>query len=191
VKTDSPFKTFRDVVEYARANPGKLRWGTSTVRSTAEIATQAAFRKEGVKTTLVPFGGGSEALTAVIGGHIDMAVSSDYGPQLDAGNVRLLADIGSAKVPGMPQVPTFRELDYPISTTTTYGIFGPAGLPRDIVAWWESLIREMMQTPAYESAVKKMRFTPYYEDSATFTRNAIDAYHRYGQAIDQLGLRQQ
>ena len=191
VKADSPFKSFSDVIAFARANPGKLRWGTATMRSTAQITAEAAFRKEGVKTALVPFGGGSEALTAVIGGHIDMAVSSDYGPQLDAGNVRLLAETGSTKVPGMPQVPTFRELNYPIATTTTYGIFGPAGLPKDVVAWWESLIRELMDTPAYATTVKNMRFTPYYEDSATFTRNAIDAYHRYGQAIESLGLKPQ
>jgi tripartite-type tricarboxylate transporter receptor subunit TctC len=190
VKTDSPFKSFGDVIAYARANPGKLRWGTATVRSTAQIMTEAAFRKEGVKTTLVPFGGGSEALTAVMGGHIDLSVSSDYGPQLDAGNVRLLAETGSTKVPGMPQVPTFRELGYPISVTTTYGLFGPAGLPKDVVAWWETLVKDMMETPVYAATVKKMRFTPYYEDSPTFTRNAIDAYRSYGQAVEALGLKQ-
>ena len=191
VRKDSPFQSFTDVIAYARANPGKLRWGTATMRSTAQITAEAAFRKEGVKTTLVPFGGGSEALTAVIGGHIDLAVSSDYGPQLDAGNVRLLAETGSAKVPGLPDVPTFREMNYPISTTTTYGIFGPAGLPDDVVAWWESLIKELMGTPAYASAVKKMRFTPYFEDRATFTRNVLDAYRAYGQAVETLGLKPQ
>ena len=189
VKTDSPFKTFKDAMNYAKANPGKLRWGTATTRSTAEIATTAALRHEGITSTLVPFGGGSEALTAVLGGHIDMAVSSDYGPQLDAGNVRLLADIGSAKVPNMPQVPTFKEMGYPISVTTTYGLFGPAGLPPDVVAWWDSLIKEMMETPAYHAAVKKMRFTPYYENSATFTRSVAEGYQRFGKAVDELGLR--
>jgi tripartite-type tricarboxylate transporter receptor subunit TctC len=189
VKKDSPFKSFKDVVAYARANPGKLRWGTATTRSTAEVTTNAALRHEGVKATLVPFGGGSEALTAVLGGHIDMAVSSDYGPQLDAGNVRLLAETGSVKVPNMPEVPTFKELGYPISVTTTYGLFGPAGLPPDVVAWWESLVKEMMQSPAYAAAVKKMRFTPYYEDSATFTHSVADGYKRFGQAIDELGLK--
>lgn len=191
VKTDSPFKSFGDVIAYARANPGKLRWGTATVRSTAQITTEAAFRKEGVKATLVPFGGGSEALTAVMGGHIDLAVSSDYGPQLDAGNVRLIAETGSTKVPGLPQVPTFRELGYPISVTTTYGLFGPAGLPKDVIAWWETLIKDMMETPVYAATVKKMRFTPYYEDSTTFTRNVIDGYQKYGQAVETLGLKQQ
>ena len=191
VKHDSPFKSFSDVVAYARANPGKLRWGTATMRSTAQITAEAAFRKEGLKTTLVPFGGGSEALTAVMGGHIDLAVSSDYGPQLDAGNVRLLAETGAARVPGLPDIPTFRELGYPISTTTTYGLFGPAGLPADVIAWWESLLKELMETPAYAAAVKQMRFTAYYEDHATFTRNVLDAFRSYGQAVEALGLKQQ
>jgi tripartite-type tricarboxylate transporter receptor subunit TctC len=189
VRSDSPFKTFKDVIAYARANPGKLRWGTATTRSTAEVTTNAAFRHEGVKTTLVPFGGGSESMTALLGGHIDMSVSSDYGPQLEAGSVRLLAETGSAKVPNMPEVPTFKELGYPISVTTTYGVFGPAGLPPDVVAWWESLVKELMQTPVYAATVKKMRFTPYYEDSPTFTRTVADGYNRFGHAIDELGLK--
>jgi tripartite-type tricarboxylate transporter receptor subunit TctC len=189
VRSDSPVKSFKDVIAYARANPGKLRWGTATTRSSAEVATNAALRHEGVKATLVPFGGGSEAMTALLGGHIDMAVSSDYGPQLDSGNVRLIAETGSAKVPNMPQVQTFKELGYPISITTTYGLFGPAGLPPDVVAWWDSLVKEMMETPAYAAAVKKMRFTPHYEDSATFTRSVADGYKRFGQAIDELGLK--
>ena len=189
VKADSPHKSFKDVIAFARANPGKLRWGTATTRSTAEVTTNAAFRSEGVKTTLVPFGGGSEAITALLGGHIDMSVSSDYGPQLDAGNVRLLAETGSVKVPNMPQVPTFKELGYPISVTTTYGLFGPAGLPRDVITWWETLIKEMMESPAYAATVKKMRFTPYYEDSPTFTRSVADGYRRFGQAVEELGLR--
>ncbi|HSH91864.1 MAG TPA: tripartite tricarboxylate transporter substrate binding protein, partial [Ramlibacter sp.] len=189
VKSDSPHKTIKDIMAYAKANPGKLRWGTATTRSTAEISTNAALRHEGVTATLVPFGGGSEAITALLGGHIDMAVSSDYGPQLDAGNVRLVAETGSAKVPNMPQVPTYKELGYPVSVTTTYGLFGPAGLPPDVIAWWDSLIKEMMETPAYHAAVKKMRFTPYYENSATFTRSVADGYQRFGKAVDDLGLR--
>jgi len=189
VRTDSPFKSFGDVVAYARANPGKLRWSTAAVRGTSHLATEAAFRKENVQTTMVPFAGGSQALAALLGKHIDLSVSSDYGSYLSAGEVRLLAETGSVKVPGMPEVPTYAELGFPVSITTTYGMFGPAGLPPQVVAWWESLMKEMTASPAYDATAKKMRLTPYYEDSATFTRNVREGYQRFGEAVEAQGLK--
>ena len=189
VRTDSPFKSFADVVAYARANPGKLRWSTAALRGTSHLATEAAFRKEGVQTTFVPFTGGSEALAALLGKHIDMSVSSDYGTYLAAGEVRLLAETGSVKVPGMPEVPTYKELGFPISITTTYGMFAPAGVSKEVVGWWESLIKEMMTAPVYEATAKKMRLTPYWEDSATFTRAVADGYRKFGDAVEAQGLK--
>jgi tripartite-type tricarboxylate transporter receptor subunit TctC len=188
VRTDSPFKSFADVVAYARANPGKLRWTTSAPRGTSHLATEAAFRKEGVQTTFVPFKGGSEDLTALLGKHIEMSVSSNYGTYLEAGEVRLLAETGSVKVPGMPNVPTFQELGFPISITTTYGLFGPAGLPDEVVAWWDGLIKEMMKAPEYEAIAKTLHLTPYYEDKATFTRAVADGYRKFGDAVKAQGL---
>ena len=189
VRTDSPFKSFADVVTYARANPGKLRWTTSAARGTSHIATEAAFRREGVQTTFVPFKGGSEDLAALLGKHIDMSVSSNYGTYLDAGEVRLLAETGSVKVPGMPDVPTFKELGFPISVTTTFGLFGPVGLPNEVVAWWDGLIKEMMKSPEYQATAKKMHLTPYYEDKPTFTHAVADGYVKFGVAVEAQGLK--
>jgi tripartite-type tricarboxylate transporter receptor subunit TctC len=189
VRSDSPFKSFADVIAYAKANPGKLRWSTAAVRGTSHLATEAAFRKEGVQTTMVPFTGGSQAIAALLGKHIDLSVSSDYGSYLNAGEVRLLAETGSVKVPGMPEVPTYAELGYPVSITTTYGMFGPAGLPPAVVSWWESLIKEMTASPAYDATAKKMRLTPFYEDAATMTRNVRDGYKKFGDAVEAQGLK--
>ena len=104
VKNDSPFKSWADVIKYAKENPGKLRWGTAGVRGTAHIVVEAAFRKEGIRATFVPFTGGSEAITALLGGHIEASVSTDYGPQLAAGNLRLIALTGNEKLSSQPQL---------------------------------------------------------------------------------------
>lgn len=191
VKKDSPFKTFADAIAFARSNPGKLRWSTAAARGTAHIATDAALRAEKVDTIMVPFNGGSEVITAVLGSHIDMGVSTDYGPQLDAGNLRLLVETGAEKVPGMPEVPTFKDLGYPIAITTTYGFFGPANLPPEVMAWWDAMIKDLMTTAAYATATKQNRLTPLYEDSATLTRNTIQGNKAFGEAIERLGLKQQ
>jgi tripartite-type tricarboxylate transporter receptor subunit TctC len=189
VRADSSFKSFPEVIAYARANPGKLRWSTAAVRGTSQIATEAAFRKEGVQTTFVPFTGGSEALTALLGKHIDLSVSSDYGPYLAAGELRLLAETGSVKIPGMAEVPTYQDLGFPISITTTYGLFGPAALPAEVTAWWDSLIKDMMASPVYAAAADRMHLTPFYEDAKTFTASVEDGYRKFGDAIEAQGLK--
>ena len=75
------------MINYAKANPGKLRWATAAARGGPHIATEAALRKEGVKATYVPFGGGSEAVTALLGNHIEMLIDAYYAPFLESGKI--------------------------------------------------------------------------------------------------------
>ncbi|MCC7275661.1 MAG: tripartite tricarboxylate transporter substrate binding protein [Alphaproteobacteria bacterium] len=190
VTSASPYQSYADLLSYAKANPGKLRWGTAAVRGVAHIATEAAFRKEGVKATFVPFSGGAEAITALLGNHIEAVVSSDYGPHLDAGSVRLLVETGPAKIPGHEALPTFAELGYPISVPAAYGVFGPKGLSPEVIAWWETLLKEMTQSPQYADVVKKLRGTPLYQDSAGLTQTVATGFAGLGKEIEGLGLRQ-
>jgi tripartite-type tricarboxylate transporter receptor subunit TctC len=189
VKADSPFRTWQDLIAFARANPGRLRWGTAAVRGTAHIATEAAFRKEGLTTTFVPFGGGADAITALLGGHIEASVSSDYGPQLDAGTVRLLAESGPNKIPGFEQLPTFAELGYPIAVPSVYGIMGPAGLPAEVIAFWENLVKEIMPTPPFAEYLRLLRGAGIYDGHATFAQTIARAYASLGTAIEAAGMR--
>ncbi len=189
VKADNPLKDWAGVLQQARDNPGKFRWGTSGVRGAAHIAVEAAFRKEGLKTTFVPFTGGAEAITALLGNHIEAVISADYGPQLSAGTVRLLALTGSEKLASQPPLPTFKELGYPLSTEAIYGIFGPAKLPKEIVTYWEGAIRDMMKTEEFVIGLKTINASPVYMDSTQFTANVAENYRKIGEAIDALGLK--
>ena len=92
--------------------------------------------------------------TAVLGGHIEAVVSADYGPQVAAGKVKLVVLTGSEKLASQPALPTFKDLNYPISTEAIYGLFGPAKLPRDVVAYWDAATREMMATDEFKATLK-------------------------------------
>ena len=188
VVTDSPHNNWTDVVKFAKDNPGKFRWGTSGVRGAAHIATEAAFRKEGAQTTFVPFSGGAEAITAMLGGHIEAVVSADYGPQLAAGKVKLVVLTGSEKLASQPKLPTFRDLNYPISTEAIYGLFGPANLPREIIAYWDAATQEMMATDEFKTVLKTASANPVYMNSADFTANVAQNYRKLGEAIQTLGF---
>lgn len=183
VTTESRFTNWESILKYARDNPDKFRWGTSGVRGAAHVATEAAFRKEGAKTTFVPFTGGAEAITAMLGGHIEAVISADYGPQLAAGKVRLIALTGSEKLPSHPGLPTFKELRYPLSTEAIYGLFGPANLPADVVAWWNSAVKEMMKTDEFAAVLKTVSGYPVYLDSREFTANVLENYKALGEII--------
>jgi len=189
VTADSTLTDWPGLLKFAKANPGKLRWGTAGVRGVAHLAVEAAFRKEGVQATFVPFSGGSEAITALLGNHIEAVVSADYGPQLAAKRVRLLAFTGTEKLVGQEGLPTFKELNYPLATEALYGLFGPAKLPADVVAFWEALIKEMTGSEAYKTALATANASPIYLSSAEFRTNVEENYKKLGEQIEALGLK--
>jgi tripartite-type tricarboxylate transporter receptor subunit TctC len=189
VRADSAFQSWDGLLEHARANPGTLRWATAAPRGLAHIATEAAFREEDVSAVFVPFSGGAEAITALLGGHIDAVVSSDYGPHLEAGSVRLLVETGPQPLPEHPDVPTFQQRGYPVSISASYGLFGPADLPGEVIAWWEDLLAEMTESSTYRNFLKTLHGHRVFEDSASFTRTVVNGYADIGRQIEVLGLR--
>jgi tripartite-type tricarboxylate transporter receptor subunit TctC len=189
VRADSPFETWDDLIAHARANPGSLRWATAAPRGLPHIATEAAFRREGVSATFVPFGGEADAITALLGGHIEAVAASGYAPHLESGSIRLLIETGPEPLADQPELPTFRQRGYPLSISAAYGLFGPAGLPKEVVSWWEELLSDMTESEAYGDFLKTLRGHRLFQDSATFTQNVTDGYRAIGHQIDALGLR--
>jgi tripartite-type tricarboxylate transporter receptor subunit TctC len=189
VPVESSLKDWAAVLRFAKGNPGRLRWGTSGVRGVAHIAVEAAFKKEGVQATFVPFTGGAEAITAMLGGHIEAVVSADYGPQLAAGKVRLLALTGTEKLAQYPDLPTFKDLGYPLSTEAIYGLYGPAKLPSEVVAYWEAVAKDMMRTDEFRNVLKTINAGPVYMGSSEFTQNVMENYRKLVEAIETLGLK--
>lgn len=189
VQAESPHTSWDALLDYAKANPGRLRWATAAPRGLAHIATEAAFRQEGVSATFVPFGGGAEAVTALLGGHIDAVVASDYGPHLEAGSVRLLIETGPDPLPEAPELPTFGQRGYPLAIPAAYGLFGPAGLPGEVISWWENLLQQMTEDPAYERFLDTLHGHRFFQDSATFTQTIVEGYEEIGRQIEALGLK--
>ncbi len=183
VLADSPFKSYEDVLSYARANPGQFRWGTSGSRGIAEILMASGFQHAKVDTVTVPYKAGVEANGALLGGHIEAVASTDFGPLLQAGKVRLLVETGPVRIPGQPNVPTFKELNYPLSVEVFYGIVGPANLPGEVIQWWDSLLAEVVKTKEYAELCEKISALPAYQDSAGFKQFVARGYADLGKAL--------
>jgi tripartite-type tricarboxylate transporter receptor subunit TctC len=159
VLKDSPFKTFKDVIEYARANPEKLTMGIIGVGSSDHVAFQALAQLENIKIKFVPFTGAAPTMTALLGGHIMIAspASSGYAPYVKAGNARLLAVMGETRMEQYPDVPTLKELGYPdLVFQSWYVISGPKGIEKPIVDKLGNAFKKAMEAPEFIKLAKEL-----------------------------------
>lgn len=129
VRADSQFKTWQDVIAYARANPGKFTYGTPGNGTSLHITMEDLAARENLKLLHVPFKGNADATAALLGGHImASADSTGWGELVDAGRLRMLMTWGAQRTKRWPTVPTLKELGYPIVSVSPYGIAGPKGM---------------------------------------------------------------
>ena len=129
---EGPFKTWQDVIEYAKANPGKVTYATPGTGTSLHIGMEQIAAMAGIKLTQVPFKGGAETNAAVLGQHTMLqADSTGWRPLVDGGKLRLLMVSTGERSPNYPDVPTLRELGYPFVFDSPFGIGGPrAWIPR-------------------------------------------------------------
>ena len=135
VLSDSPFRTFKDLMDFARANPDKLTISTVGVGTTNHVAFEALMLLEGLKIKLVPFSGAAPAMTALLGKHVMVAstAASGYATHMKAKTVRLLAVMSEERLDVYPDVPTLKELGYPLVFQSWYIISGPKNMEKSVV----------------------------------------------------------
>ena len=189
VKSDSPHKTMQDLVAWMKANPGRLFWSTAATNGGPHIATEAAFKHLGVSGTYVPYKGGADAITGLLGGQIQMLVAAEFPPYAAAGQVRLLAETGPEKIADYPAVPTFKELGYPLSVPIFYGIAGPAGIPADVVAQWEAAAQDMVKNAAFRELMVKLKATASYQGSRDFSATVVNVHREMLRLLPELGFK--
>ena len=189
VKSDSPHRTWQDFIAWARANPGKLNWSTAATNGGPHIATEAAFRHLGITATYIPYKGGAEAITALMGGQIDALVAAEFPPFVASGQARLLVESGPDRLPDFPNLQTYKELGYPLSVPIFYGIAGPAGVPADVIAQWEEAAQDMMKTAAFKELMTKLKSTGSYQGHKEFTATLATVQREMARLIPALGFK--
>jgi tripartite-type tricarboxylate transporter receptor subunit TctC len=188
VRGDSSFNSFTELLDYARENPGKLRWSTAGINGAPHIATKAALQTEGVESAFVPMQGSTEVLAGLLGSTIDMGVMSDYAGPLAAGDVRILAEIGPEPIEGYPDIPTYKELGYPLAPTIFFGLAGPAGLPDDVIRAWESALKTISESDSFKEVTQRLNGNVTYLDHAAFQALVLSDIESTRRALDSLGM---
>jgi tripartite-type tricarboxylate transporter receptor subunit TctC len=171
VNAKLPIYTLKDLVDYARSNPGKLRYGTAGVGGAPHLATLLLEQIAKINMINVPFGGVAPALTAVAGGFIDLALAAPQAskPFTDSGNVRPIAIADTKRHKFYPNVPTTAEAGMPGLVVVFWaGLMGPAGLPKAVLARLEKEVANMLSDAAIVQRLDQLGYLPAYEDPKAF-----------------------
>ena len=189
VKADSPFKTVKDLVDYAKANPGKFSYGSTGNGTTPHLAVEEFASKAGIQLTHVPFKGSADGLQALLGGHINAhSDATGWAPHVDSGALRLLATYGSKRTKRWPKVPTLNELGYDTVSDSPFGIGGPRGMDPAIVRKLQDAFKKTLSDPAVLAAFEKYDQPVIYMDSEAYTNFILASYVKEKRTIERLGL---
>jgi len=192
VRSDTPFKTFRDLIEYARKNPGKVNYATSGAGTPMHMAMEYVAEKEGIKWTHVPYTGGAPGLAAVLGGHVTaMSDSTEWLPHVKEGTLRLLVTHGERRMRSFPDLPTLRDLGYDFINETVFLIAAPKGIPPAIVKKLDEAFHKAMEDPEFIKTIQNLEFDVAYRNSEDTKRYLEDAYNRFGVMIQKLNIQKE
>ena len=137
-----------ELVALAKATPGKIAWGTPGSGTGSHLMVVNFNRRAEVDILHVPYRGSADVLNDLIAGHVQVMSDIVVLPHVRAGKLRLLAMVGDDRHPGFPDTPTLAEQGFPdITPTTFYGIYGPAGVSKDIVDKVNAAVSEIMKNP--------------------------------------------
>jgi len=150
VRPDAPWKTLPELLAYAKANPGKLNWGTLGAGSTQHLAMESLGLRQDLKWTHAPYRGTADTLRALMGGEIDFASeSSGWAPLVLSGKLRLLAVFTESRAKRFPDVPTVKELGLEIAVDSPGGLIGPKGMDPAVVKILADAFREAAGEPKH------------------------------------------
>jgi tripartite-type tricarboxylate transporter receptor subunit TctC len=154
-KPNQPFKTFKEMLAWAKANPGKLSIGTTGTWGGADLAWKALVKQSGVDTKIVPYDG-AEGLMALLGGHTDFAIypSAPCLPHVKAGRLVALAVLDEKRHKDFPGVPTAKEEGFDLPYRMWRGALAPKGTPRPIIDKLAAAFKKMSEDPSVINMVK-------------------------------------
>jgi tripartite-type tricarboxylate transporter receptor subunit TctC len=189
VPADSQLTTWTHFVAWAKANPGKLTYGSTGTLTSPHLTTELIAQKLGLQLVHVPYKGSSELAQAITGGHIMAAAdSTGFAPLVQAGKLRVLNTWGEKRLEKFPDAPTLKELGLDIVQNSPFGIGAPKGTPPAVVKRLHDAFKKAMEEPSYVQALARYDMVPMYMSSAGYTKFAQETFAREKALVEKLGL---
>lgn len=177
-----PVQSLAELVAYAKANPGRLRYGTAGVGSGPHMATELFARRAGISVEHIPFPGIAPALTAMLAGDVQLAFGAPAAikPFHDAGTLRVIAVAGEARHPLFPNVPTTAQAGVPgVEMSVWWGLVAPAGTPAPVVERLRSATTAMIADPQFVDRLQLLGFAPTPLEGEAFRTFVIEDLARW------------
>lgn len=189
VRADSPFQTFHQVIEHARANPGQLTYGTPGAGTSLHVGMETIAAHAGVRFTHVPFRGGAETNAAVLGGHINLQVeSTSWKPLVEAGQVRLLVLWTRERSKVWPNVPTLQELGFPFVFDSPFGIAGPRGMDPGVMRVIHDAFKKAIEEPAVIEQLSRFDMFANYKNAEDYRKFVEQTIVAERDVLTRIGL---
>ncbi len=189
VKSNSPWKTFKEFIAYAKANPGKIKYGSPGTGTSLHIGMEQIAKATGVKWTHVPFKGGAELNAATLGGHISAhADSTSWAALVNSGDFRLLVTWSPTRTKNWPNVPTLQEEGINLILNSPYGVAGPKGMDPKVVKVLADAFAKGVKEPSYAEALKKFDQELAFLDTPAYEKHVEEQIEEARGLVEELGL---
>ena len=163
VRADAPWKTFPEMLSYAKENPGKVRFGLAGLGTVEDIDLRIMQERAGVTFTVVQVTGDAEATAQILGGHIDTKlIGGSVAPMVQAGKMRVLAVVGDERSPLFPEAPTFKELGFDFAMLPHFCIIAPKGTPDNVVSILHDAFKKTLESDAVKRNAEQNMVTLEY-----------------------------
>ena len=192
VPADARWKTLKDLVADAKANPGKISYSSSGIYGTTHTATEMFAQAAGIQLLHVPYNGGGPAMKAALANEVSFTIQSPgvADPHVKSGKMRLLGSWGGKRVASLPDVPTMREQGYDAEFYIWCALFAPAAISPEIANKLRSAARQVAQEPEFRRAMDGMNTPIDYRDGAEFQAFMDADTRRLTQVIRKMGKTQ-
>ncbi len=196
-KADGPFKTWADVVKYAKENPGKVTYASPGVGTSLHVGMEELTAREQIKVTHVPMKGAGESSAAVLGEHVMLQVdATNWRPLVEAGKLRPLMVWSQSRLKSLPDVPTLSELvptireggEIPAMFESPFGISGPKGMPAPIVQKLQDAFEAATKDDGVLATLAKYDMNAKFMTSEQYTKFMLDAMTVEKRTLERVGL---
>ncbi len=189
VLADSPYRSLRDLLDYAKANPRAMTVGVSVIGASSHLGVARLAQESSAQVTFVPFGGGAPAITALLGRHLtSICVSGEVLPFVASGQVRLLATLMGRRVPTLPDVASIRELGFNWDMNSWLGIAAPKNLPAPILTRLQDAFLGAMDNADFKRVMADLAVAELKQDSAAATTQAANDLRAFEALLRELKL---
>ena len=188
VPTNAPYKTMQELIQYAKANPNKLRFGHAGIWGGPDLLWKSIQIKAGITAKIIPYDGGAEALIALLGGHIDVAClfPTQSTPHIKSGKIRALAVSDSKRDPDFPDVPTLQEAGVDVVSIVWKGVLAPKATPRPVIDKLAFAFKKMSEDKSSAAMIRQLGDSFHYmgpDELTKFWRVEYEAHRELGKVF--------